>query len=282
MYTGKTTAPAPMNGSPVSEADIQQFLALRRQHHSARKIAAMTGRSLTTVCRYLKQAGLELEKLSAADQLPETRRQALLSDYQKGYSLKYLSRRYGVPYRGVQSLVSDCPVPCHHTTGIERLQALRESVLGDYRQERIGVRDIATRFGTHEGTMRTFLAMHGVLKQRGGQPGEHNAQYKARRIHQNDREKGGYWARRVVETTLGRTLPTDWVVHHMNEDPLDQTPSNLWVFPSAAAHHHYHQQLRDSLTLGGQQLPNRLALSNGGQWLPQMIGRLSSSRDTEP
>lgn len=271
-----------MPGDTVSDSEVQQFVALRQAHHSARQIAALTGRSLNTVCRYLKRERQTTGRVSAVDGLTQATVQALKVDYLKGYAMKYLEKAYGVPYRGLQQLLDACPPPSKHTTGIERLLDLQEAVLADYTTDAISLRDMARRFGTHEGTMRTFLAMHGVLKQRGGQAGEHNPQHKARGVEQKDRTSGKYWARRVVELALGRTLPKGWVIHHMNENPLDQSHSNLWLFPSPDAHSRYHQQLRDSLTQGGQLSSSRLALDNGGQWLPRMIDRQGSSLDIEP
>lgn len=43
----------------------------------------------------------------------------------------------------------------------------------------------------------------------------------------------------VVEKYLGRYLTRQEVVHHINGDPSDDHPKNLYVFPSNSAHQKY-------------------------------------------
>lgn len=44
----------------------------------------------------------------------------------------------------------------------------------------------------------------------------------------------------VMEKVLGRKLKDREVVHHINENPLDNRPENLMLFPSKADHSRYH------------------------------------------
>lgn len=50
--------------------------------------------------------------------------------------------------------------------------------------------------------------------------------------------------RLVAERMLGRHLTGVEVVHHEDEDPANNHPSNLWLFPSQADHIHHHQLKR--------------------------------------
>lgn len=50
--------------------------------------------------------------------------------------------------------------------------------------------------------------------------------------------RGAYVAehRLVMAAAIGRPLLRSEVVHHLNGDPMDNRPENLWVFPSNAEH----------------------------------------------
>lgn len=48
---------------------------------------------------------------------------------------------------------------------------------------------------------------------------------------------------RVAERALGKPLPSGAIVHHMDEDRLNNAPSNLVVCPNGAYHKLIHQRL---------------------------------------
>jgi hypothetical protein len=58
--------------------------------------------------------------------------------------------------------------------------------------------------------------------------------------------KGYVFEHRLVMSELvGRTLLPSEVVHHVDEDPANNAPENLWVFPSHAAHSYWHSMLKN-------------------------------------
>lgn len=205
---------------------------------------------------------------------------AIQADVEYGYCLVYLAQKYQVSLNALSRWTAGVPRPTARVTGYEKLLELERSVLRDYLEEGVGMRELKRRFGVHEGTVRSFLQAKGVLKSRGAQDGAHNPQSKGARVDSKERDAGKYWARRVVEQALGTPLPKGWVIHHMNECPTDQTLTNLWLFPTTAQHSLYHQRQRENLTTGGQRSASRLASDNGGLWLPQTLDRLQSEPDT--
>jgi hypothetical protein len=48
----------------------------------------------------------------------------------------------------------------------------------------------------------------------------------------------------IAESALGKSLPSGSVVHHVDENPLNNTPSNLVICPSTAYHSLLHQRKR--------------------------------------
>lgn len=68
---------------------------------------------------------------------------------------------------------------------------------------------------------------------------------------QNPSKVGQERARKVIEEWLGFKLPDAFVVHHEDENELNNEPGNLFVFPSQSEHMKYHHAKRD----GNAELP---------------------------
>lgn len=51
----------------------------------------------------------------------------------------------------------------------------------------------------------------------------------------------------IAEQSLGRPIEADEVVHHIDNDPTNNDPSNLHVFTSQAEHMRHHRQAGDLL-----------------------------------
>lgn len=50
--------------------------------------------------------------------------------------------------------------------------------------------------------------------------------------------------RTIMEKVIGRPLTSKEVVHHIDGDKLNNSPSNLMLFPNQAAHAAHHAKLR--------------------------------------
>ncbi len=49
--------------------------------------------------------------------------------------------------------------------------------------------------------------------------------------------------RKLVAKVLGRPLMAGWQVHHINENPSDDRPENLFIFRNRAAHKRWHNYI---------------------------------------
>lgn len=266
---------------PTPEIERKVILQMQQIGISPKEISRQLGRSYGTVLRILKQESVSTARRGPWDFLTEAQKNQCKKDYERGYCLSYLQIVYGVLSQRIQKEMglAGAKNPSQHTTGIERLHDCRDAVVEDYKTDTVGTREMARRFGVHEGTMRTFLQQEVGLKQRGAQPGALNAMNKGRQIDSKDRDSGKYWARRTVELALGRKLEKGWVIHHMNENPTDQRQSNLWLFPGPTSHGRYHAQQLERLAAGGVIPASQTALENDGLWLPRLVDLLMSEPD---
>lgn len=89
--------------------------------------------------------------------------------------------------------------------------------------------------------------------------------------------KGGYeppmhyhrrQAYEVAAICLGQPLPQGWIVHHVDENPKNNEPSNLLLFRNQSAHCCYHQRLLEIQAIDPQADATLVALANGAEALP--------------
>ena len=63
------------------------------------------------------------------------------------------------------------------------------------------------------------------------------------RAHPNASRNRVLEHRLVMEQRIGRLLKRQEVVHHVDENPSNNEPSNLWLWPTQAAHKAWHAML---------------------------------------
>lgn len=108
------------------------------------------------------------------------------------------------------------------------------------------------------------------LRPRLGAPGKQNYQYKNGKNDENRKlnRRYGYYARQVAIFCLGHPLQKGCQVHHIDEDPSNNDPANLALFPGKSEHAKYHQQLLRLQRAGVEVDASRVVLENGGSLLP--------------
>jgi hypothetical protein len=120
-----------------------------------------------------------------------------------------------------------------------------------YEQDRLTVQQIGERLGCSGKAVNKACKRLGVqMRRRGPKNGEEHPGWKGglttdkagyRLRHRPDHPQcnsNGYVRehRLVAESLLGRTLFQGEVVHHIDDDPANNSPENLQVFPSNADH----------------------------------------------
>ncbi|HYW25768.1 MAG TPA: winged helix-turn-helix transcriptional regulator [Terriglobales bacterium] len=106
----------------------------------------------------------------------------------------------------------------------------------------------------------------------------------------NAQWKGGvramHWYRResyeVAAICLGHPLHPAWVIHHVDENPHNNDPSNLVLFQSQGDHLRLHQRLQMLRRRGAPLDAIRMALESGGLRLPPPPAPIVFGRDIDP
>jgi len=135
-----------------------------------------------------------------------------------------------------------------------------------------------------EEVIRRRLRSMRVVRRKGGlgdTRGHKNYQWKGR---------GGYktmhYYRRlsyeVAAICLGRPLLPGAVVNHFDEDPYNNNPENLCVFPTQKEHSLYHQSLLRRQRAGETVDTIQVALENGGQLLQRPVSLIGVQLHISP
>lgn len=131
-------------------------------------------------------------------------------------------------------------------------------------------REIGAQFGVDEEYIRDALARRNIPRRnRGFQAGTRNQQWKGGRSHTVH-----FHRRRAYEVAaicLGQPTPQGSIIHHLDENPSNNQPRNLVLFPSQRHHSTYHQRLLAIQRANLEVDTIQLAIESGGRVLPQPL-----------
>jgi len=144
-----------------------------------------------------------------------------------------------------------------------------DAIFADY-QNRMPFEALLEKHRVSCTTFHRHRKAEGVpLRERLGAPGKQNYQYKdgSWALNQKLHRIYGRAAREVATALFGEPIPKGWHVHHMNENPAYNDPTNLVLFPGNSEHMKYHQRLLMLQRAGVEVDATRLVSENGGTWL---------------
>jgi len=145
----------------------------------------------------------------------------------------------------------------------------REDVLKDY-QDGMPIEELCQKHHISTSHLHRLRKQFDVpLRPRPRLTGEKNGQYKHGLGNRQQERDYSPFPHQVVAACLGHVVPRGWQIHHLDEDPTNNQPENLVIFPSKSAHAHYHQQLLKTQRAGLEVNASQLVLENGGWMLPQ-------------
>lgn len=133
--------------------------------------------------------------------------------------------------------------------------------------------EIADHHGVCLATVYNTLHRAGIHRANESARGEGNSQWNNGTYRANRKIAQNYWieAKMVAAICLGRLLLLDEVIHHHDENPANNDPANLWIFPGRSAHSRYHCALRGHRRAGGTEASIPRESAFGGLRLPQPL-----------
>ena len=191
-----------------------------------------------------------------------------------------VATRLGMPPNSVSRILRACGIhvgrgkrnPVHQLP-MDDIQTLYES--GET------TISLARRYGVDPEVIRRRMARAGIARRNvRGSTGERNHQWKGGTSERQKNREPHRLARAIAMLCLQERLPPESVVHHMDEDELNNDPANLWLFPTASHHARYHQRQLESRCPVGSEEAIRLASEIGGQALPRRYDLIGSLLDT--
>lgn len=247
---------------------VEHYLKVKSHQETAKHF----GLHVTTVSRHLRAAGVKTFRgnqqpnrkwrVSSVDPAP------ILLAFGRLHNQRAVAKELGIH----QTVVSRCLIRCGIRIGTgqttrypipdEKVRALYESGLS--------TAQVGQQVGLDAESVRRRLRSLGVPRRAiGGTTlsGENNGQWKGGFHHPLH-----YYRRQSYEIAaicFGQPLPRGWAIHHLDENPENNNPENLWVFPDVGSHARFHQQLLRLLRQGGQVDPIQILQENGAVPLPR-------------
>jgi hypothetical protein len=143
----------------------------------------------------------------------------------------------------------------------------REKMIADY-QDYMRIDDILAKHKISQTTLYRTLKETGTpTRPRRGTRGKANYQYKHGNGN-NQKRRHPCLTKQVVALCVGHVVPRGWQLHHIDENPANNNPENIAVFPSKSTHAKFHQRQLRLQREGCPVNTSQLVSENGGFLLP--------------
>lgn len=257
--------------------NIDEIEALYKELKNLRKVQDVTGIPKKRLSKMLKDSGALKERPKLSDD-------EILDAYDRHGNYADAGTSLGVAPHVIGRVVrmygrGPGPGNCRPSETTRRIAFPIDELISRYQAGESAI-SIANDLGVHNSTIAYHLKKHGIeLRQNSGQfpAGENHTAWKGAKPY---RYKGRV-ARKAVEQYLGRKLPAGWVVHHLDEHPPNNEPTNLWIFETQKEHSSCHRRLEIRRRADPEVSPILLARESGGLWLPEFRALIQAEPDTD-
>ncbi|MGH8259859.1 MAG: HNH endonuclease [Steroidobacteraceae bacterium] len=241
----------------------REILSLDDQRLSQAEIARRTGTSQSTVSAYLRSASRARGRGGSQRTVDRARVVALWHEHHNQHTV---ARILGIVQAHVSQILNKKGIRPGRGSR-QPTHALAMDQLAERYLAGSSTVELAREYRVDPEVVRRRLIRYGVQMRARGMKGATNYQYK----HGRGYQPMHYFRRQSYEVAaicLQRPMPQGWVIHHLDEDPHNNAPQNLILFPSQKHHARFHQRQLTLQRSGGAVDAIYLALEIGGVQLP--------------
>lgn len=186
--------------------------------------------------------------------------------YNSGMNFDEISEETKIHRKKIPKILRHCGISVGRGTNTKRFFVPR-SVVALY-ESGLGCKEISEQIGMSPKVILTQLTRWNIPRRTGKAEGSKNPQWKGGRrkytVHKYRRQ-----CYEVAAICLKRPVPNGHVIHHIDENPKNNHPSNLLLFSTSSLHAKYHQRLLKSQFEVGSEESIQMALEIGAVPLPE-------------
>lgn len=270
FYNIKIETP-PKKKNPLESQIIQMVLETGNGYLVDRTLGLAPGSS-KRICRrlgveYPMRFGRQKENKTIAQRISDNLKwKAIYELYSQDVGFREIERRLGLRYGAAARVLRNIVGGVGRGNNNPKKIYLPDSI-GKMYLDGLGEKEIAEQFdGISRKVVRNKLRQLGIPKRVGKASGSKNKQWKGGReetVHRYRRQ-----SYEVVAICLRKPLPKGHVIHHIDENPKNNYPSNLMIFPSGSLHGKFHQTVLKNQWKVDSEEAIRFALEIGGVPLP--------------
>lgn len=269
LYKIRVALP-PKKTNPLKDQIIQRVLETGNGYLVDREFGLSLGKS-KKICRqngvdYEIRLGRQRSDKSVYEKLEDFPIWGRIHEaYLSGKNLREIEAETGMRYAGVGRILKKFGIEIGKGNNNPRKVFLPDSV-GEMYLNGMSEKEIGEQFGVSRKVVRRKLLQLKTPKRVGKAEGSKNPQWKGgkeRTVHKYRRQ-----VYEVVAICLKRPLQEGRVIHHIDENPKNNDPHNLMIFPSSSFHAKFHQKVLKSRWKVDSEEAIRFALENGGVLLP--------------